>query len=510
MKADTVILDCYTDEPSGYGVRPFLGTHQLHLSQVLALMGIPHVYLTIDDLRFASAEGRGDIQGPDTDISTVNRTVNCRDALQIIRDARTIYVIMGCFVEYKYFSSKPPKSDEVYGFLASVPAKIVLFYVLGTSLGVGPDFASSRLSNTVAAVEHGNAYRYAWLGHGSTAGMDLSDPDYDLLAKIGRVPPPLLSQLSRPIIAEIETGTGCNTPTCTYCIECLRRRRVVYRQPADVVAHMSCLYQQGVRHFRLGRQPNFFHFGHHDAGAVERLLSGIREACPDLRVLHIDNANAGSVVTSAGRRIARLVARYCTSGNVAPLGIESFDPHVRTATNISGSVDEVFEAIRVLNEAGAERGEDGLPRLLPGINLIDGLPGESQSTHPTNVSALERIYNSGLMTYRLFFRTLTPPTGTSLTPSVVPMREGYGVRHSEIVDRFVLPMQSRVYPIGTVISGDWEAIQVEGMPMMRTVGTCSIRVQADRFLGNGPLGARVEVTENIGNRLLAGRIVSSD
>lgn len=52
----TVILDCYTDEPSGYGARPYLGTHQIHLAQALSYKHEPFSYLTIDDLRFANGE----------------------------------------------------------------------------------------------------------------------------------------------------------------------------------------------------------------------------------------------------------------------------------------------------------------------------------------------------------------------------------------------------------------------------------------------------------------------
>jgi radical SAM superfamily enzyme with C-terminal helix-hairpin-helix motif len=54
MRPQVVIFDCYTDEPSGYGVRPYLGTHQIHLSQALSHLGVDHVYLTIDDLRYAN------------------------------------------------------------------------------------------------------------------------------------------------------------------------------------------------------------------------------------------------------------------------------------------------------------------------------------------------------------------------------------------------------------------------------------------------------------------------
>ena len=42
------ILDCYTDEPAGLGVPPYLGTYPRYIAG--SLEKIPN-YLTIDDLR---------------------------------------------------------------------------------------------------------------------------------------------------------------------------------------------------------------------------------------------------------------------------------------------------------------------------------------------------------------------------------------------------------------------------------------------------------------------------
>ena len=200
-----VILDCYTDEPSGYGVRPYLGTHQIHLSQALAYLGLDHNYLTIDDIRFCS---RGVIQNSEnTDLSTLNRTKNCDKALSLIHEAEIIYIIMGCFVDYSYFSAIPPKSDEVYMYLKDTNAKKILFYVLGTADGIAPDYKGSRLSSLIDQVDFGNTYRFVLEGHSpSTNGF--IDPNYDLLDKISSFQPPIISQLRYPIIAEIETGAG--------------------------------------------------------------------------------------------------------------------------------------------------------------------------------------------------------------------------------------------------------------------------------------------------------------
>lgn len=504
MNAKVVILDCYTDEPSGYGVRPYLGTHQLHLSQALASTATPHSYLTIDDLRYNK---NGRVPGNDTDLRTLNTTANRDSALDLLRDAGVIYVIMGCFVDYAYFSCVPPRSGEVYEYLRDTVGKKILFYVMGTLGGISPDYAESQLRDIVADVEHGNTYRYVIAGHGSSAKVDLINPDYPLLGSIGRLTPPLLEQLSGPIIAEIETGTGCNTPTCKFCIEAARSPRVTYRRPEDIVAQVGCLYDAGVRHFRLGRQPNFFHFQRQNTDALERLLAGIRERCPELRMLHIDNVNIVNVVTPAGRQIARLVAKYCTSGNVTPFGIESFDENVRRATRVAGSTDDVIRAVEIINEAGAERGVDGLPKLLPGINLIHGLPGASDTTHDRNMSCLRRIMDEGLMTYRTYYRMLAEPTGVSLRE---PTSHSLAFEScfQDVVESFVLPMQTRVYPPGTIIRGDWECITASDISYARTLGTCSIKVRLESPLPAGTRSMAVRVVGNASYRVLHGQLAS--
>ena len=45
------ILDCYTDEASGLGVPPYLGTYPRYLYGQLKKEGHDVTYLTIDDLR---------------------------------------------------------------------------------------------------------------------------------------------------------------------------------------------------------------------------------------------------------------------------------------------------------------------------------------------------------------------------------------------------------------------------------------------------------------------------
>ena len=47
-----VIVDCYTDEPSGLGVPPFLSVHSRYIAGALEEQKRKYYYLTIDDLRY--------------------------------------------------------------------------------------------------------------------------------------------------------------------------------------------------------------------------------------------------------------------------------------------------------------------------------------------------------------------------------------------------------------------------------------------------------------------------
>ena len=148
------------------------------------------------------------------------------------------------------------------------------------------------------------------------------------------------------------------------------------------------------------QQTCFFSYQNRDVDAVERLLAGVRAVCADLEVLHIDNADPLAVASPNGLRIARHVATYCTEGNCAPMGVETFDPVVVRRNLLTCTPEILMRAVEHINEAGADRGPDGLPTLLPGLNLIYGLPGETHATHLANLTWLQRIYDAGLLCHR--------------------------------------------------------------------------------------------------------------
>ena len=501
----SVIFDCYTDEPSGYGVRPFLGSHQIHLSQALQKRGIRHKYVTIEDVRYNRNTLSGESVENPYSRELLHTTKNRDRAIELINGADTVYIVMGCFVDYEYFSSVPPKSDEVYSFVKRSKAKKVLFFVSAD----GGSINSLKNFGLVSAVDHlepGNAYRYVLEGP-PAEGSDFTLPNYGLLATFSNCPAPIVEQLHYPVIAEIETGSGCNTPTCSFCIEAVRKHRTQYREPQDIIGQVRALYDDGVRHFRLGRQPNFYHYQHSSVKKLEELLDGIRSGCPDIETLHIDNVNMTDVLKPHGEEFTRLIAGYCTAGNVAPFGIESFDGDVRSTTNIGGTADEVIRAMEIINKHGQFRDQTGFPRFLPGVNLIYGLPGQSAKTHEINLAYLRKILEMGLQSQRLFFRLMTRPSGVSFANGPEESEE-YRRWSNEIVDTYVLPMQRVVYPEGTVLKGFREAIFRDGHMFFRTMGTCSIRAKRSSSGFLKPYDYYdIEVKGHLGPRLLDAEIV---
>ncbi len=498
----TVILDCYTDEPSGYGARPYLGTHQIHLAQALSYKNETFSYLTIDDLRFAS----GEKETENTNIRILNKTKNAPQAIDIIKNAEIIYIVMGCFVEYKYFSCEPPSIDEVYTFLKNTKAKKVLFYVLGVENNICSAYRNSHLAKIIDTVCIGNTYRFV-LENSAIDNFLL--PNYDLLDKISSQPIHIIEQLNYPILAEIETGTGCNTPTCSYCIEAKRHIRPSYREPHSIINQISALYQSGVRHFRLGRQPNFFHYQYNSISKLKELLSGIREFATDIQTLHIDNVNMNSVVEPHGREFVKLITEYCTDGNVAPFGIESFDDNVRKATHIYGRADKIIKAIEIINEYGAEIGKNGFPKFLPGINLMHGLPGQTEKTHEINIEFLNKIYQNRLQTHRLFYRYMTPAEGI-ISSQIKEDLDYYNKCKNEIMQNFVIPMQKYVYPKGRQLRGFREVVFENGDSFLRTLGTCSIKVMIENKKLTPYDTYNIQILDTIDPKLLKGEIIKGN
>lgn len=280
-----------------------------------------------------------------------------------------------------------------------------------------------------------------------------------------------------PLVAEIETYRGCHryaSGGCSYCIEPLKGKPLM-RHPDDVLSEAERLKELGVRNIRIGGQTCIISYGSEDPSGVpkpvpdvhEKLFSNLSKM--DFDVLHVDNANASviSEYPDESEKILRILTEYCTSGNVLALGIESADPMVVRMNNLNSTSEQVMDAIRMINRVGKERGDNGMPKLLPGLNFISGLDGETDDTNAMNLEFLRNMMNEGLMVRRINIR------------QVMPVRKEYErTDHSEfkrfkntVRQEIDQEMLKRIVPKGTVLRDVYTELHDGNVTFGRQIGS---------------------------------------
>lgn len=457
-----VILDCYTDEPSGLGVPPFLGIHSRYVAGCLELLKKEYFYITIDDIRYSLGERHKENT---YNKRIINTTKNKDVAITLLNEAEKIYIIMGCFVKYDYFSAEPGTVDELIPLFMehNYRFKSLLFYSLGGKDII--DITAHRFSKDIFnEVFYGNVYNYFFESNNAFS------TNYTILSKVAISSAAILKQLDRPLIIEIETASGCNrNPGCSFCIEGKRGFPLEFRDVNCIVAEIKALYIEGARYFRLGRQPNFYAYMNNDPKKIKELLVKIWQCCPEIRTLHIDNVGPQDVSSNNGIETTKVISRYCTSGNVAPFGVESFDSSVRKNCNLNGTINDIYQAIKVINQYGAFRSDNGLPQFLPGINLIYNLDGQTNNTLEINLKNLENILSSGMLVRRIFVRKLTSIYGDQFDKYTLQEISEFKLWQKKIFKQFAVPMMKKVFPIGLVIKDLRMEMLQNGNSYLRTM-----------------------------------------
>jgi len=455
------ILDCYTDEPAGLGVPPYLGTYPRYIAGYL---GNDVTYLTIDDLRLFIKNNsiiKETKPSQKTDITTYNLTINYKNIKKILSETDTLIVVLGVHVPGKYLSAVPGTLNEIIPMIKDLRCEKILTgpAVFGTQLFGGRFFEKADLSVFNKVSYDMFNFKYSDVKNYAIEG-----------AKI-------IKQIPDLRMIEIETGHGCDIGKCSFCTEPLKNK-VEFREKEDVLKEIIEFYRLGARFFRLGKQTCFYTLPY----AVE-LLKEIHSHCPDIKVLHIDNVNPVKVVLDKKNdfEITKAIVKYCTSGNIAAFGVESFDMEVVKANTLNTPPQIAYEAIKILNQFGAERGEDGMPRFLPGVNIIFGLRNETKKTHEENMKWLTRIYDEGLMLRRINIRQVAIFEGTSLYNEgkdkfLRKNKKLYWKWRNDIRQNIDNPMLQRVIPSGTVLTNCYAEIYDGNTTFCRQFGTYPIIV----------------------------------
>jgi radical SAM superfamily enzyme with C-terminal helix-hairpin-helix motif len=264
-------------------------------------------------------------------------------------------------------------------------------------------------------------------------------------------------------MCELETATGCSRAVsggCSFCTEPFYGPPR-FRTAEEIASEVAALSANGARHFRLGRQPDLLTYGVTDGEfpcpdpeKLRDLFARIRQAAPDLLTLHIDNVNPGTIARheEASREALRAIVGGHTPGDVAAFGMETADPAVIAANNLKATPAEVMRAIRVVNDEGGMRRE-GLPELLPGLNFVIGLAGETEETFRLDREFLSRVLAEHLLVRRVNIRRLMAFPGTrAYGENTLGQHDRLFRRFKEEVRRdFDHPMIGRVFPGGTIL-----------------------------------------------------------
>src|SRR3989344_1512444 len=108
------ILDCYTDEASGLGVPPYLGTYPRYIYGQLKSQGHSVKYITIDDLRLWKHYHnikKETLEKEKTNIRIYNLTIN--KAEEVLEETDVLIIILGVHVPGKYLSALPGTLEEI-------------------------------------------------------------------------------------------------------------------------------------------------------------------------------------------------------------------------------------------------------------------------------------------------------------------------------------------------------------------------------------------------------------
>ena len=153
--------------------------------------------------------------------------------------------------------------------------------------------------------------------------------------------------------------------------------------------------------------------------------------------------------------------------------MESADPTVVKANNLNATAEQVMRAIELINRIGRERGQTGLPAVLPGLNFIIGLDGETSKTLELNYDFLSSVLEKDLLLRRINIR------------QVIGIRRHFegGVSHSEFlkfkqkvretIDR---PMLEKVAPTGTILRRVYTEMHEGKTTFGRQIGTYPLLV----------------------------------
>jgi len=434
--ASWLIIDGYEDEPAAFGVPPYVGFHIRYVCGVLEEKGISYEYCPIDSYR---------INPP----SLENRL--------------GVVVLAGAIVPGKYLRGTPISLRETKEIISGISEEVPILCGGWAIRGWKQQGWSPLKRNLFLALQDTDATLSYFLSNNEWKHKRRTADEWTSWAHAGARSKAVTKNpdLDGPLTYEVEVYQGCVRfkRGCKFCIE-PKKGVPIWRSPEDIIQEVSIAHDMGVEHVRLGGMTDTYtylaegvldmEYPRPDPEPIAKLLHGLRDD-ERLGILHTDNGNPSIIAEhlEESEEITKTLVETLSDGAVLSFGLESADPNVHEANWLNCDSAQLKSAIALINKHGNARGERGLPKLLPGLNFIAGLNGETSATYDINLKLLNELKDEGHMIRRVNIRQV----------------EGKGFQEIDdndfksfkktVRDEFDGPLLEEMLPTGTILNDVW-------------------------------------------------------
>ena len=451
-----LVLDGYEDEPAAFGVPNYLGFHIRYICGVLESRGIPYTYMTIDQWRLYHKES----------LSVPEARASLRGELSGLDGA---VILAGAIVPGKYVRGTPISRKELDEVLSIIPSPSPVLCGGWAIRHWRYDGWTPLRSNLFCAVQDTDATLDHFISTGNWEHRKRTPEQWSRWALSGASSkavtehPDLITQDGRagPLTYEIELYQGCVRfkRGCRFCIE-PKKGLPLWRTENDVLSEIAAALDSGVVNVRVGGATDIYTYKAEGVEGLEypipnpepiaKVLHRARED-ERLQILHVDNANPSIVAENLepSTEITKTLVETLSDGAVLSFGLESADPEVHEQNWLNCDSEQLKTAIRHINEFGRKKGDRGLPKLLPGLNFIAGLKGETEESYQMNLQLLRTLSSEGLWLRRINIRQVEGQ-GFQEVPE-----KAFKEFKQEVRNEIDSPLLQEMLPTGAILRDVW-------------------------------------------------------